>query len=180
MPVNILHMRTAFLSYFVSSAFNAAIIFFLWKQYRRAGFDGACFQGRYGAYSGGGMRRSSDKAHQERSAYGSCSSYTSKTAKSAKEKIAVRVYPDFRDIIPSFMENTRKDVEAIARALLENNRKIICRLSHSMKDHGKWYDFDYISRAGKVIETAAANEDFAGIEKTFGFAGLSQAGGCIL
>jgi two-component system, sensor histidine kinase and response regulator len=82
-----------------------------------------------------------------------------------REKISVRVDPDLQDIIPAFMENTRKDMNTVARALSEKNQDTVLRISHSMKGYGKGYGFDYISQAGKSIEAAARNGDFSGGEK---------------
>jgi HPt (histidine-containing phosphotransfer) domain-containing protein len=72
--------------------------------------------------------------------------------------IIVKIDQDIEDLIPQFMENTRKDISIICDALLKNDLETIRRIGHSMKSYGIGYGFDYISTLGKSIEAAAAED----------------------
>jgi HPt (histidine-containing phosphotransfer) domain-containing protein len=74
-------------------------------------------------------------------------------------KLIVKIDQDLEDLIPQFMENTKKDIDSINEALLKNDLETIRRMGHSMKSYGSGYGFDYISTAGKSIEAAAVKED---------------------
>jgi len=78
-------------------------------------------------------------------------------------EITVQVDPDLRDIIPLFMENTRKDIDTISLAFSEKDGDTIRRISHSMKSYGSGYGFEYISRAGRAMEAAALKDDLSAV-----------------
>ncbi len=71
----------------------------------------------------------------------------------------VHVDPDLEDLIPGFLENRHKDVEAIRTLLGQGNWSEIQRLGHSMKGAGGGYGFDEISEIGKELEEAAKRGD---------------------
>ena len=72
-----------------------------------------------------------------------------------KEKIVVQIDPDLEDLIPTYLGNRRKDVEAICKALGEKDLETIERLGHTMKGSGGGYGFDIISAIGANLEQAA-------------------------
>jgi PAS domain S-box-containing protein len=82
-----------------------------------------------------------------------------------KEMLTVHVDPDLRDILPQFMENTRKDIDAIATALSQEDRETVRRISHSMKSYGIGYGFEFISKMGKAMEATAMNDQLQSIDE---------------
>lgn len=81
-------------------------------------------------------------------------------------RIIVKIDQDLEDLIPQFMENTRKDIHSIDDAILKNDLETIRRIGHSMKSYGSGYGFDAISTLGKSIEAAAVKADVALIRQT--------------
>lgn len=82
-----------------------------------------------------------------------------------KDGIIVEIDPELEDIIPQFMENTRKDISTIADALSENDGDTIRRIGHSMKSYGSGYGFDEISKTGKAIEEAALTNNLPAVKE---------------
>lgn len=80
------------------------------------------------------------------------------------QKEVVYVDPDFEDLIPSFLESRKNDIEAIRRGLSSSDLKEVRRLGHGMKGAGAGYGFPEISRIGSVIEEAASSGDVPAIE----------------
>ncbi len=72
-----------------------------------------------------------------------------------KEKIVVQIDPDLEELIPTYLGNRRKDVEAIRKALGEKDLETIERLGHTMKGSGGGYGFDITSAIGANLEQAA-------------------------
>jgi len=81
--------------------------------------------------------------------------------KDDKDAITVVIDPELEDIIPEFMENTRKDAGAIVSALSENDLETIRRISHSMKSYGSGYGFHAVSKTGKAIEEAVMKNNLS-------------------
>lgn len=79
------------------------------------------------------------------------------------EKIRVRADRDLDDLIPGFLENRRRDIEAIRNHLISGDYYTIERLGHAMKGSGGGYGFDEISRIGMLIERFAKDNNNAGI-----------------
>ena len=79
--------------------------------------------------------------------------------------MVVRIDPELEDLIPQFMENTRKDLDDLARALAKNDSDTVRRIGHSMKSYGLGYGFEFISLKGKAIETAAVQSDLPAIHE---------------
>jgi PAS domain S-box-containing protein len=71
------------------------------------------------------------------------------------EKIVISVERDLEDLIPGFLANRAKDVEAIKKALDDRDYDKIRILGHSMKGAGGGYGFEYITQTGKALENAA-------------------------
>jgi len=71
------------------------------------------------------------------------------------EKIIVTIDLDLEDLIPGYMENRRKDIRTVHKALGDGEFEPIRILGHSMKGSGGGYGFDAVSDIGKAIEDAA-------------------------
>lgn len=76
-----------------------------------------------------------------------------------KDRILVRTDVLFKDLVPRFLNNRRKDVIAIHKALKTGNFEAIQILGHKMKGDGGGYGFDAISEIGAALEQAARNHD---------------------
>lgn len=63
------------------------------------------------------------------------------------------------DLIPTYMERRRDDVEAIREALQIGDWPLIERKGHQMKGSGAGYGFDKITELGMMIEDAASRVD---------------------
>ena len=85
----------------------------------------------------------------------------------AKEagKIIVHVDEEIEDLIPGFLENRRKDVNALGEALAKGDYETIRTLGHAMKGAGGGYGFDTITDIGGSLEQAAKDEDAQEIRK---------------
>jgi HPt (histidine-containing phosphotransfer) domain-containing protein len=81
------------------------------------------------------------------------------------EKIVVRIDGDLEEIIPEFMELTRKDVKSIDTALKGNDFETIRKVAHTLKGSGGGYGFDAISEMGLGIEQAAKGGDGGAVRK---------------
>ncbi|MBI2890364.1 MAG: Hpt domain-containing protein [Nitrospirae bacterium] len=79
--------------------------------------------------------------------------------------IRVTVDPDLEDLVPGFLQNRHKDVEAIRLAVEREDWATLQRLGHSMKGSGGGYGFDSITTLGAGIETAAKARDTSAIER---------------
>jgi len=79
--------------------------------------------------------------------------------------ITVFIDPGLEEIIPGFLENRRRDVQALETALQQNNLAQIRMIGHRMKGDGGGYGFDAISMMGDVLEQAAAREDRGAIRR---------------
>ncbi len=78
---------------------------------------------------------------------------------SAEGSITVQIDEGLQEIVPGFLENRRRDVQTLERALKENDLRTIHLIGHRLKGDGGGYGFDAISAIGGVLEQAAARED---------------------
>jgi len=78
----------------------------------------------------------------------------------------VTVAKDLADLIPSFMNNRRKELETLRTALSASNFEELRRLGHRMKGAGSSYGFDLVSAVGKTIEDAAKSGDTDAIKSS--------------
>lgn len=69
--------------------------------------------------------------------------------------IVVHVDPDLADLIPGYLANRRKDVDAIRASLGRNDLELARVLGHGMKGSGGGYGFEAITEIGTVMEKAA-------------------------
>ena len=77
----------------------------------------------------------------------------------ADNGITVSIDPGLEEIVPGFLENRQRDVQALETALQQNNLAQIRMIGHRMKGDGGGYGFDAISMMGDALEQAAARED---------------------
>ena len=78
--------------------------------------------------------------------------------------INVIVAKDLEDLIPTFMNNRRKEVDSLRAALAAADFEQLRQLGHRMKGVGVSYGFDHVSTLGKHIEDGARTGDRAGLE----------------
>lgn len=81
-----------------------------------------------------------------------------------KEKYQVIVAKDLEDLIPIFMANRHKEVDALREALGAADFEQLRQLGHRMKGVGNSYGFERISQFGKQVEDGARSADRAGLE----------------
>jgi len=70
-------------------------------------------------------------------------------------KLTVRVNSEFKDLIPEFLEALKNDVNALQRALGQDDYQAICKMGHSLKGMGGSCGFDAITDMGGDLEKAA-------------------------
>ncbi len=72
-------------------------------------------------------------------------------------RVEVRIDKDIAELIPEYIDMTRKDIEAIQAALEKKDYETIIRLGHNLKGSGGGYGFDGITEIGRNIEQLAKN-----------------------
>jgi HPt (histidine-containing phosphotransfer) domain-containing protein len=77
----------------------------------------------------------------------------------------VKVDKDLEDLIPTYMSNRRKELEALRAALAAADFERLRQLGHRMRGVGNSYGFDDVTDLGKLIEDGARAGDKAGLEK---------------
>jgi len=75
------------------------------------------------------------------------------------EPIRIVVDADLEPLIPGYLANRRKDVEAIRQSVANGDYEPVRVAGHSMKGSGGGYGFDEISRLGAALEEAAKRSD---------------------
>jgi HPt (histidine-containing phosphotransfer) domain-containing protein len=63
------------------------------------------------------------------------------------------------ELVPGFLENRRRDVEAIAAALAQADYENVRILGHNMKGSGAGYGLNRITEIGASLEKAAGRRD---------------------
>ena len=81
------------------------------------------------------------------------------------ERIIVHVDEEIEDLIPGFLDNRRKDVNALKEALARNDYETVRTLGHAMKGAGGGYGFDTITDIGSSLENAAKKNNTEGIRR---------------
>jgi HPt (histidine-containing phosphotransfer) domain-containing protein len=76
----------------------------------------------------------------------------------------VKVAKDLEDLIPVFMKNRRKELDALRAALAAADFEQLRQLGHRMKGVGNSYGFERVSSLGKHIEDGARSADRAALE----------------
>ena len=78
------------------------------------------------------------------------------------------VAKDLEDLIPVFMKNRTKEVDALRTAVAAGDYDQLKQIGHRMKGVGNSYGFASISDFGKSIEDGAKKTDKAAIENLIG------------
>ena len=78
----------------------------------------------------------------------------------------VIVAKDLEDLIPVFMKNRHKELEALRVALAAADFEHLRQLGHRMKGVGNSYGFAHVSTLGKYIEDGARSGDRAALQAT--------------
>ncbi len=71
------------------------------------------------------------------------------------EKIRLHVEPALRELVPGFLANRRKDLEAIGRALHSGNLEAIRAVGHNIRCFSRVYGFDELTALGEALQQAA-------------------------
>jgi PAS domain S-box-containing protein len=74
-------------------------------------------------------------------------------------RVRVRVDSGLAELVPGFLENRRRDVEAIAAALALADYETVRILGHNMKGSGAGYGLNRISEIGASLEQAAGRRE---------------------
>src|SRR5258706_16374483 len=83
-------------------------------------------------------------------------------------KIKVQVPAELEDLVPSFLANRRKDIDAVQRALLEGDMETIRVIGHNMQGLGRAYGFDAITDLGAQLQQASRAGGEEGIQEIAG------------
>jgi len=78
----------------------------------------------------------------------------------------VTVAKDLEDLIPVFMSNRKKEVDALRVALAAADFEQLRQLGHRMRGVGNSYGFARVSEIGKHVEDGARSGDRALLEST--------------
>ena len=76
----------------------------------------------------------------------------------------VTVAKDLEDLIPVFMTNRHKELDALRDALAAADFEKLRQLGHRMKGVGNSYGFAHVSTLGKYIEDGARSGDRAALQ----------------
>jgi len=76
----------------------------------------------------------------------------------------VKVAKDLEDLIPTFLGNRRKELDALRVALAAADFDQLRQLGHRMRGVGNSYGFERVSLIGKRIEDGARSADKASLE----------------
>lgn len=87
------------------------------------------------------------------------------TSQSAPTTWVVRPDPDLADLIPSFMQNRRNELEELKGARSRNDYEFIRRMSHTWKGICRPYGFVHLETLSKSLEEAGEREDAAEVER---------------
>jgi len=74
-------------------------------------------------------------------------------------RVRVRVDSSLAELVPGFLENRRRDVEAIAAALKHGDYENVRILGHNMKGSGAGYGLNRITEIGASLEQAAGRRE---------------------
>jgi HPt (histidine-containing phosphotransfer) domain-containing protein len=78
----------------------------------------------------------------------------------------VTVAKDLEDLIPVFLKNRHKELDALRVALAAADFEQLRQLGHRMKGVGNSYGFNHVSTLGKSIEDGAKSGDRAALTAT--------------
>lgn len=78
--------------------------------------------------------------------------------------ITVTIAKDLEDLVPTFLKNRGKELEALRAALAAGDLEQMRQLGHRMKGVGNSYGFETVSQLGKQIEDGAKAGDRSALE----------------
>lgn len=81
------------------------------------------------------------------------------------KQLTVEISRDLEAIVPTFLDNRKKDVQTLRNALSKQDFWTIQTLGHRMKGDGGGFGFDRITEIGAAMERAAKLEDYSTIEQ---------------
>ena len=81
-----------------------------------------------------------------------------------EEIYKVKVAKDLEDLIPVFLSNRKKELDALRAALAASDFEQLRQLGHRMRGVGNSYGFDHVSTLGKHIEDGARSGEKAALE----------------
>ena len=80
------------------------------------------------------------------------------------QKYQVKVAKDLEDLIPTFMANRKKEIDALRAALAAADFEQLRQLGHRMRGVGNSYGFEHVSVLGKQVEDGARSADRAALD----------------
>lgn len=83
----------------------------------------------------------------------------------SQDAYIVKVAKDIEDLIPTFLSNRHKELEALRAALSASNFEELRKLGHRMRGVGNSYGFERVSVIGKDIEDGARAGDSSALER---------------
>lgn len=84
------------------------------------------------------------------------------------EKITIKIDADLKDIIPTFLENRKKDIIIIEKALETNDLSTIESVAHKLAGNAGSYGLPDLGNIGASLENACQREDLAEVQKLHG------------
>ncbi len=77
----------------------------------------------------------------------------------------VRPDPDLADLIPSFMQNRKNELEELKQARSRNDYEFIRRMSHTWKGIARPYGFIHLETLSRSLEEAGERENATDVER---------------
>jgi hypothetical protein len=74
------------------------------------------------------------------------------------ERIRLSVEPGLKELVPGYLANRRKDLEAIGRALNSGNLEAIRVVGHNIRCFSRVYGFDQLTALGEELQQAAVEQ----------------------
>jgi HPt (histidine-containing phosphotransfer) domain-containing protein len=82
----------------------------------------------------------------------------------AADAYRVKVAKDLEDLIPTYLDNRKKELGALRAALAGADFEQLRQLGHRMRGVGNSYGFERISVIGEEIEAGARSQDKRALE----------------
>ena len=80
-----------------------------------------------------------------------------------EDRITVHVDPDLEDLIPTYLERRRRELDTLRADLEGADYETIRVTGHSLKGSGGGYGFQTLTEIGAEIESAAKTQDASAI-----------------
>ena len=81
------------------------------------------------------------------------------------DPINVHIDRELEDLIPGFLNNRQKDIQALMTAVGERDFASVRMIGHRLKGTGGGYGFDRITEIGQQIESAGIEEDIDAVSR---------------